>query len=62
LSNATKEIKLEALTSSRRSERSWTLKQRIKKLTLLESYYVLLFDVLRNCILLIYYSSYSGGE
>ena len=62
LSNVTKEIKLEAPTSSRRAERSWTLKQRIKTLTLLEHYYVHLFDILRNCILHNYYQSYSGGD
>jgi len=62
LANITKEIKLETLTSSRRTERSWTLKQQIKILTLLEDYYVYLSDVLRNCILHIYYPSYSGGE
>jgi len=33
-------MKLEVLTSSRRAERSWTLKQRIKTLTLLEYYRV----------------------
>jgi len=62
LSNTIKEIKLEALTSSRRAERGWTLKQRIKTLTLLEYYHVYLFDVLRNCILHTYYQSYSGGD
>ena len=46
ISKITKEIKLEVLTSLRRVERSWTLKQRTKTLTLLEHYHVHLFDVL----------------
>jgi len=46
LSKITKEIKLEEVTSLRRAERSWTLKQRTKTLTLLEHYHVHLFDVL----------------
>jgi len=43
LPKITKEIKLEVLTSWRRAERSGTLKQQTKTLTLLEHYHVHLF-------------------
>jgi len=50
------------MTSLRRAERSWTLKQRIKTLTLIEHYYVHLFDVLQNRTLYIYCKLHLGGE